>query len=93
MAHTVTDLRRITSINPGNTPNTSIHFFACATADTLAVASAAGYFNNSRGALTVNSIINILTDTGGTPNYATLRVTAVPAAPGNITTILDGDNA
>lgn len=79
-------LRRVTSVEV--LPNVLVHDFFYATADALAVVTTAGYFNNSRAALTVHSTIRAVVDYSGTANYVSLRVTAVPAS-GNVTVAID----
>jgi hypothetical protein len=82
MAHQPTQLRRSNSITL--TGNVKVHFFDYATNHTKAEMIAAGYFNDSRAALTVSSIIDAVADVDGTPAYVKMRVTAVPST-GNIT--------
>lgn len=65
-----------------------VHFFNFATDDTLAEVTTAGYFNSVRDALAVHSIIHAVVDIDGTANYATIRLTAVPAS-GNVTAAID----
>ncbi len=46
---------------------------------------AAGYFNGARDRLRVNDMIEIVANTGAAADYVHVMVTAVPAAPSNIT--------
>lgn len=55
------------------------------TADTKAQIEAAGYFNSARDRLKKGDVIRAVTDVGNTPVLSHHVVTAVPAAPGNIT--------
>ncbi|WP_377299627.1 hypothetical protein [Rhizobium sp. SGZ-381] len=91
MAHQPTQLRRSNSITL--TGNVKVHFFDYATNHTKAETIAAGYFNDSRAALSVSSIIDAVIDVDGTPAYVKMRVTAVPAS-GNVTvTDITGSSA
>lgn len=65
-----------------------IHFKNYATDDTLTQVTTAGYFNNSRADLSLNSIIHAVVDCDGTPNHVTLRVT-VWSATGDLTAAVD----
>ena len=82
MAHVKSQLRRSNSITL--TGNVKVHTFDYATNHTKAEMIAAGYFNDSRAALSKASIINAVFDVDGAPGYARLLVTTVPAT-GNIT--------
>lgn len=55
-----------------------------ATEDTVAEVTTAGYFNDGRKSLYVNTLILADCDIDGTPAVALLRVTAVPDT-GNVT--------
>lgn len=89
MAHQPRQLRRSNSITLSG--GRMIHFFDYATDHTLAETIAAGYFNDSRAALTAHSIINAVVDVDGTPAYARIKVATVPAS-GNVTvTDVTGD--
>jgi hypothetical protein len=89
MAHQPTQLRRSNSITL--TGNVKVHFFNYATNHTKAEAIAAGYFNDSRAALSVSSIIDAVVDVDGTSEYVRIKVATVPAS-GNVTvTDVTGD--
>lgn len=89
MAHVPTQLRRSNSITLAN--NVKVHTFDYATNHTKAEMLAAGYFNDSRSALTVSSIINAVADVDGTSEYVRMKVATVPAS-GNVTvTDVTGD--
>lgn len=88
MAHRVRDLRRRTTISI--TGQRQIMFFDYATVHTLAEVQAAGFFNASRDNLTVGSIIDCVADINGTTARVVLRIATIPAAPGNITVVVDG---
>ena len=64
-----------------------IKFFNFATDDTLAQVTTAGYFDPCLADLSVNSLINSVVDCSGTPAYAVLRVTAIPANGTGITVV------
>lgn len=86
MAFDKTALQRIsTNLLSGGR---KVHHFTFATDDTLAEITTAGYFNTARDSLTAHSIIHAVVDVDGTPNYATIRLTAVPAS-GNVTAAID----
>jgi hypothetical protein len=87
MAHDTRRLRRYSSVPMSGGRN--IGFFNYATDNTAAETVAAGYFNDSRAALTVGSIIDAVVDVDGTPDNIRVRVTAVPAS-GNVTVAYDG---
>lgn len=55
------------------------------TEDTLAQCLAAGYFNTARGRLAPGDIILLSHLITGTPALSSCVVTAVPAAPANVT--------
>lgn len=83
MAHS--KFRLVSRGRPVVLSNTRIvKFFNLATDDTKAEVIAAGYFNDSRADLTVNSVIDFVYDCDGSPGFARARVTAVPAT-GNVT--------
>ena len=63
-----------------------VKFFNLATDDLKAEVAAAGYFNDSRQDLTVNSIIDVVFDCDGTVGFARYRVATVPAT-GNVTVV------
>lgn len=90
MAHDVRRLRRYNSITLSG--NRMIHFFNYATDNTAAETVAAGYFNDSRAALTVGSVIDAVIDVDGTPDNIRIRVATVPAS-GNVTVAYDGGAA
>lgn len=69
-----------------------VKFFNYATDETLAEVTAAGYFNDVRADVSLNSIVHCVVDCDGTPNYATLRFTAVPAT-GDVTCAIDSPAA
>jgi hypothetical protein len=83
MAHVPSQLRRSNSITLAN--NVKVHTFDYATNHTKAEMLAAGYFNDSRAALSKSSIINAVADVDGTPEYVRVMLATVPAT-GNITT-------
>lgn len=87
MAHDTRRLRRYASVPLSGGRNA--HFFAYATDNTAAETIAAGYFNESRGALTVGSIIDAVVNFAGAADNIRLRVTAVPSA-GNVTVSYEG---
>lgn len=62
--------------------------FVYRTPDTAATVEGAGYFNNARSRLTKGSIIFAAMVVGGTPVLKAYVVTAVPAAPSNVTVAL-----
>lgn len=89
MAHVPTQLRRSNSITLSG--NRKVHTFDYATDHTKAEMLAAGYFNASRAALSVSSIINAVADVDGTSEYVRVKVATVPSS-GNITvTDVTGD--
>ncbi len=85
MTHAVTDLRRLNTITLAG--NRLVHHFDCATNDTKAELLTAGYFNNSRAALTVGSWADCVVDVDGTPTFVRVIFTAVPSS-GNVTVAL-----
>jgi hypothetical protein len=87
MAHEPRQLRRYNSITLSG--NRTIHFCNYATDHTAAEVVTAGYFNDSRAALTVGSIIDAVIDVDGTKDNIRVRVTAAPAS-GNVTVAYDG---
>lgn len=90
MAHVKT--RLVSAGKPVMLSNTRIvRFFNYATDNTKAEVLTAGFFNDSRGDLSVNSIINAVVDCDGTPEYVRIKVATVPTT-GNITvTDVTGD--
>lgn len=89
MAHDPRRLRRYNSITLSG--NRLIHFFNYATDNTAAETITAGYFNLSRNALTVGSIIDAVIDVDGTMDNIRCRVTAVPTdGVSNVTVAYDG---
>lgn len=82
MAHQPRQLRRYNSIVLSG--NRKIHFFNYASDHTRAEIVTAGYFNESRSALSVGSVIDLAIDVDGAISSGRLRVTAVPAS-GNVT--------
>jgi hypothetical protein len=89
MAHDTRRLRRYASVPLSG--GRAIHFNAYATDNTKAETIAAGYFNDSRSALTVGSIINAVVDVDGTPEFVRIKLATVPAS-GNVTvTDVTGD--
>lgn len=69
----------------------SKHFYC--TDDAAAVVEAAGYFNLARAQLRVGDIIEASMVNAGTPVGKGYVVTAVPAAPSNITIALQSATA
>ncbi|MGG7535351.1 hypothetical protein [Rhizobium sp. 12,4] len=90
MAHDPLALRRYNSIALSG--GRKVGFYNYATDDTAAEMVAAGYFNNSRVALSVGSVIDAVVDVDGTPDNIRVRVTAVPTS-GNVTVAYDGTAA
>ena len=89
MAHQPRQLRRSNSITLSG--GRMIHFCEYATDHTKAEMLTAGYFNDSRAALTKSSIINAVVDVDGTPEYVRVLLATVPAS-GNVTaTDITGD--
>jgi hypothetical protein len=89
MAHVPAQLRRSNSLTLAG--NVKVHFFNYATNHTKAEVVTAGYFNDSRPALTKSSVIDAVVDVDGTPEYVRILVATVPAT-GNITvTDVTGD--
>lgn len=89
MAHMPRQLRRSNSITLAG--NVMIHTFDYATNHTKAEVLTAGYFNESRAALSKSSIINAVVDVDGTPEYVRIMLATVPAS-GNVTvTDVTGD--
>lgn len=82
MAHLPRQLRRSNSITLSG--NRKIHFFDYASDHTKAEILTAGYFNDSRAALSPHSIINAVADVDGTPEYVRIKVATVPSS-GNVT--------
>lgn len=87
MAHVVHQLRRYNSISMSG--GRTVGFFNYATDHTAAEVVTAGYFNSSRAALAVGSIIDAVVNMGSSPDNIRVRVTAVPAS-GNVTVAYDG---
>lgn len=73
----------------GAVPAKNINFYNYATADAAATVTTAGYFNAARDKLELNDLIGAMCVADGTGDFVTLRVTAVPAAPGNVTVAAD----
>ncbi|MCF1468502.1 hypothetical protein FS764_16465 [Agrobacterium vitis] len=90
MAHVKT--RLVSAGRPVMLSNTRIiKFFNCASDNTKAEILTAGFFNDSREDLTPHSIINMVADCDGTPEYVRIKVATVPAT-GNVTvTDVTGD--
>lgn len=63
---------------------TSWNRYTYATADAAATVLADGYFNEARAKLKVNDQIEVCAVHGGTGDFLTLKVTAVPAT-GDVT--------
>ncbi|WFS02212.1 hypothetical protein [Rhizobium tumorigenes] len=92
MAHDKLRLRRYNSVTLSS--NRQIHFFNYATDNTAAEMLTAGYFNASRAALTVGSMIDAVIDVDGTMDNVRCRVTAVPAdGTSNVTVVYDAPAA
>lgn len=83
MVHQPRQLRRSSTITLAG--NVMVHFFDYATNHTKAEMLTAGYFNESRAALSKSSIINAVADVDGTPEYVRVLLATVPAT-GNVTT-------
>jgi hypothetical protein len=66
-----------------------VHFKNYATNHLLSEITTAGYFNNCRNDLSLNTVIHTVADCDGTPNYVTLRVTGGLAVGSDITTAID----
>ena len=77
MAHNPKDLRRRSTISL--TGGKQIMFFDYATTHTLAEVTTVGFMNTSKDQLSVGSIIDAVVDVNATPNYVTLKCTAVTA--------------
>lgn len=67
-----------------------VDWMAYATPDAVATVVAAGYFNNARAKLRVNTVIEALCVADGVGDRVSLTVTAVPAA-GNVTVAVNTD--
>lgn len=67
----------------GRTGMTGLHLYP--TEDTLAQTLAAGYFNLARSRVAPGDVILLPHLITGTPALSSCVVTAVPAAPGNVT--------
>ena len=67
-----------------------VDFFSYATADAVATVTTAGYFNNARAKLQVNSVIDALCLADGVGDRISVTVTAVPAT-GNVTVAINTD--
>lgn len=87
------ELRSLCLVNsvPYGTAGKRVDFMHYATPDAVATVIAAGYFNNARAKLQVNTVIEALCVADGVGDRVSLIVTAVPVAPGNITTAVNTD--
>lgn len=89
MAHVARQLRRYNSITLSS--NRKVHFFNYGSDHTKAEVLTAGYFNDSRPALTPHSVIGAIVDHDGTPEFVRIKIATVPSS-GNITvTDITGD--
>ena len=70
-----------------------IHHWDYNSPDAAATIVAAGYFNPARDRLGVNDMIEIMALSDGTGDYLHVKVTAVPAAPGDITVAVNTEAA
>lgn len=66
-------------------------WYRYATADAVATVTTAGYFNGAREKLAVGDTIDAVCVLGGTPDRVSVLVTAVPAAPGDVTVAINTD--
>jgi len=66
-----------------------VHFKNYATDHLLSEITTAGYFNNCRNDLSLNTIIYCVADCDGTPNFVILRVTGGMAVGSDITVAID----
>jgi len=82
-------LTRITSVSYDAGKYKSLHFHATAAA--AATVLAAGYFNDFREELQVNDAIMTMAVADGVGDLLILKVTAVPAAPGDITVAVNSE--
>lgn len=80
-------MTRVSSVSyaPGKYKN--LHFYV--TADPAATVLTAGHFNEMRDDVQINDVIIAISAADGTGDLLIARVTAVPAAPGNVTVSVD----
>lgn len=78
---------------PYGTAGRAVDFFHYATGDAVATVTTAGYFNAARDKLSVNDVIEALCVADGVGDRVSVIVTAVPAAPGNVTVAVNTDAA
>jgi hypothetical protein len=68
-----------------------VSFYNYATTDAAATVLAAGYFDGARDKLKVNDVIMAVCASGGTGDVVQMKVSAVPASPGNVAVSSEGD--
>lgn len=76
---------------PFGTASKAISWYKYATADAAATVIAAGYFNGARDKLKVNDQIDAVCVADGVGDRVSVIVTAVPAAPGDVTVAVNTD--
>lgn len=85
---TETQLVRFAQAPIGTNEVVSLYFHA--TKEAAATVASAGHFNFARGKLKVGDVIFSFANIGAATAQQNFRVTAVPAAPGNVTTQATG---
>lgn len=76
---------------PYGTASKSISWYKYATPDATATVLAPGYFNGARDKLKVNDQIDALCVADGVGDRISLSITAIPAAPGDVTAVVNTD--
>ncbi|MCW5697919.1 MAG: hypothetical protein KIS96_14460 [Bauldia sp.] len=84
-------MTRVASVSYDVSKYRCVHFHA--TPSAAAVVLAPGYFNDMRGDLQVNDLIMVIASADAVGDAFNVKVTAVPAAPGNVTVQADTDVA